>query len=261
MIRLNTLKQITLEAGELLLDLYENTPKVSYKAGHQLVTDADIIIQKYLLERLEKYNYGIVAEERTIQTHKKLTWVIDPIDGTKRFINKTGDFAIMIALLRNRVLVMSTVYQPTKKKLYFAKRDAGCFLKIGSAPAKQIHVSSRKGKSRIAIIGKDIDPTSPIIKPYRQKLGLTRFLNSGGAGVKAGLLAEGKGDIYIIPPGNKGGEWDAAAPQLLVTEAGGSVTDVFGKPLQYNKKKPNLPHGFIMSNRQTNTDIITALRK
>ena len=113
------------KAGKKVLEIYQNAPKVYEKEDKSPVTEADFASEKIILSSLKKYSYGILSEEtkdNPSRLEKEKIWIIDPLDGTKYFLQKTGEFSIMVGLVYKKEPVLGVVYKPVDDKIYFATR-------------------------------------------------------------------------------------------------------------------------------------------
>ncbi len=130
---------IAKKAGEKILEIYDTDYKKYEKRDKSPVTEADLISEKIILQGLKKYNYGFLSEEkgdnlRNLNNGKN--WVIDPLDGTLDFIQKTGEFSIMVGLVCRGEPILGVVYQPTEDKVYFAEKGRGAYLAYKGAIRK-----------------------------------------------------------------------------------------------------------------------------
>lgn len=244
------------EAGKEILELYTTTDFETKHDGSP-VTIADIRSNEILVEYLSKTNIPILSEESTGAPipYPNRMWIIDPLDGTKDFIQKNGDFAVMIGLIEHGRPVLGVVYAPTYDTLYYAQKGAGAFVQKKDL-LKQLKVSDRL-KDNLRCI-RSINHFSSRMEAIAEKLNADT-IPRGSFGIKAGVLSEGDGD-YFASFGNFG-EWDVCAPEIITIEAGGSVSDCNGEPIFYGTKDHHVAHGIVFSNTACHENILNAIKE
>jgi 3'(2'), 5'-bisphosphate nucleotidase len=254
--------QAAQEAGRATLKLYNKDYKVYRKDDKSRVTEADLIAQKIILEKLKKYNYAFLSEEKkdsSDRLDKEMVWIIDPLDGTNDFIDKTDQFAVMIALAKKQKIILSVVYNPAQKKLYYAIKNKDSYLQEGNNTPKKIKVSSIKSikKARFVVSRSHL---SEKIKNFLKEIKPLSIEKIGSTGVKMGLIAEGKADAYItFTPYTS--QWDTAAPGFILEEAGGKITDCLGKDFIYNLTEIKNKMGIFASNKALHEKIINKISR
>lgn len=182
-------------------------------------------------------------------------WIVDSLDGTQDFLDKTDEFAVMIGLAENGHATLGLLYLPTQDKLYFAEKGNGAFVQIGDSEPQKIHVSDQPDITKSKLIVSRSHITAEIEKAAK-KLEVSELVRCGSNGVKMGLVAEGKADLFFNPT-NRFGQWDCCAPQIIVEEAGGTVTGIHGENIIYNQENVKNPYGLIASNGKIHHHIIT----
>ena len=182
-------------------------------------------------------------------------WIIDPIDGTREFIERRGEFAVMIGLAQEGTPVLGVIYNPATKKLYRAAAGLGAVLEEqgGATPLRV----SRESDPQHMTIALSRSHHSPAIDGVCKRLKITKTIQSGSIGLKVGLICEGRSDLYLDMSGRTS-QWDTCGPAALLQEAGGRMTDPKGMPLCYNS--PDLRHlgGIIASNNTIHDRIVEA---
>ncbi|MDA3840512.1 MAG: 3'(2'),5'-bisphosphate nucleotidase CysQ [Patescibacteria group bacterium] len=258
---LEKVKDVAREAGAEIMKFYGEDNEISKKKDKTLVTEVDLLSEKIILEGLKEFNYGFLSEEKlgsAGRAESERVWVIDPIDGTMDFIKETGEFSVMIGLVENGKPILGVVYQPTKDKLYSAVIGGGSFLEE-KGEIKKLEVSKIDDYSQACVFG-----GRKYIKGLEAKLcndlGISDFLNHGSAGLKVGLIAEQKADLYISSI-DKTGEWDICAGDIILREAGGKTTDMNGNDFIYNKKQYLNLDGFVASNGILHEKVIEEIKK
>lgn len=241
------------EAGARVMELYETTDFETKTDGSPL-TVADTQAHNVLVLHLEKTGIPILSEESAgieIPYPPRL-WIIDPIDGTRDFLKKTEDFAVMVGLLEHGRPVLGVVYAPAQDKLYHAVRGEGTYLEH-DGKTKRLDVSGSGDPLRCI---RSVHHFKARDASVVENLGAIT-LPHGSIGIKAGLIAEGVGD-FSFSWGNLG-EWDVCAPEIITTEAGGKVTDTNGDPLSYGTKDHRIVGGMIFSNGTCHGTVASAI--
>jgi 3'(2'), 5'-bisphosphate nucleotidase len=227
------------ESGRTILAIYQDrNPQVKYKSDHSPVCEADLVshhILKTGLGRLEPHwpvlseeSVEVPFDERKSWQH---FWMIDPLDGTKEFLHRTGEFTVNIALIEDDRPILGVVYAPVIDKLYFGARGAGSYRMDGKA-VTPIKVASRTAGSTRFVVSRRHASEQETLHFIDQTEG-GEFIVMGSS-LKFCLLAEGAADVY--PRNGPTMEWDTAAAQCILEEAGGSVTDLEGNTIRYNKE-------------------------
>ncbi len=258
--------ELAREAGAAILDLYEGPLHIEQKAGagdREPVTQADKLANELIVQRLQSEfpQDGILAEE-SIDTSRRLSkqrvWMIDPLDGTTGFIEGNGDFAVQIGLSENGQCVMGVVYQPLTGVLYRAVRGGGTWIERPRFEPERAHVSNNEDISTMRLAASR-SHRSPRMDQVVRAFGLKEEVRRGSVGIKIGLLVEQQCDLYVhLSPRTK--QWDTCAPEIILREAGGSITDLFGRPLSYNNAEVQNRDGVVASNGVAHRAIIDSLR-
>lgn len=257
--------ELAREAGAAILDLYEGPLVIEQKSqlhDHEPVTQADKIANELIVRRLshEFPDDGILAEE-SVDTVRRLgksrVWMIDPLDGTSGFIDGNGDFAVQIGLAVDGESVLGVVYQPLTGVLYRAVRGAGSWVERPEFAPERAHVSTH-GELSTMRLAASRSHRSPRMDKVVKAFGLQEEVNRGSVGIKVGLIVEQQCDMYVhLSPQTK--QWDTCAPEIILSEAGGRLTDLFGHPLSYNRSDLSNRNGIVASNGVAHDRIIQAL--
>jgi len=193
---------------------------------------------------------AVLSEEEAdavdIRLSKNRVWIIDPIDGTSGFIKKDGDFAVQIGLVENGVPILGVVLLPARNALFYASKGNGAFLAEKDGPAVRLNVSNETdfSKMNLAVSRNHRSPKmSRIVKDF----GFRREIQRGSVGVKVGLIAEKLCDLYIHLS-HRTKFWDTCGPQIILEEAGGKLTDIFGYPIRYDLSDVQNHNGILASN-------------
>ncbi len=243
-------KTIAREAGRILLDIYSGDHNVEWKGYDDPVTAADHAANKFIVAELCRYfpDDGILSEEATddqARLSKARVWLVDPMDGTKQFIERIGEFAVMIGLAVNGKPELGVVFNPTTNKMYYATTSLGAYLEE-PLTTKRLHVSTTTDPAKL-VAAMSRSHHSPKVNAIKQRLGISQQIQSGSVGLKVGLLAEGHAHVYVHL-GAKTNQWDTCAPQVILEAAGGRMTDRDGQPLQYNIAEIRNLNGVVASN-------------
>jgi len=254
-------------AGAVLLRHY-NSPflveqKVNALQETEEVTAADREANELIVDRLRKEfpADGILAEESTDtedRLEKDRVWLIDPMDGTKNFIRRDGDFAVQIGLAVNGESVLGTVYQPVREVLYRAVRGGGSWIEEKTEPARRMTVSSRTNPNEM-VLASSRSHRSPRMERVVSTFQFKDEVRRGSVGVKIGLITEQQADLYLhLSPSTK--QWDTCGPEIILQEAGGRLTDLFGDPLRYNGIRIDNRNGIIATNGAAHEMVIEKLK-
>jgi 3'(2'), 5'-bisphosphate nucleotidase len=237
-------RSIALRAGEAILAIYNSEFAVEHKDDRSPVTEADRRAEALILRALrdEVTNaFPIVAEEevaagRTPEVDGGPFWLVDPLDGTKEFIRRRGEFTVNIALIESGRPKLGVVHAPAKQATYWGS-PLGAFADIEGAGTQPIACRPMPARGLIAVASKS--HRNPELEEYLSRYDLAESL-SAGSSIKFCLVATGLADLY--PRTGRTMEWDTAAGQAVVMYAGGSVTDMQGRELTYGKPEFENPH-------------------
>jgi 3'(2'), 5'-bisphosphate nucleotidase len=234
-------------AGDKIREIYDTDFEVSKKDDNSPITKADLESNKILRSILEKSGIPILSEEDMddkSRLNSDKIWIVDPLDGTQDFVNRTGEFTILVGLVENHVPVMGLVYLPIKKILYFAEKGMGAFCydlnkweKISVRNVKEIS-SCLALVSRHHLSGKE--------RKILDHLGITNMTTIGST-LKVMEISSGRGDIYLTTT-NKMSQWDTCASNCIISEAGGKMTDISGNKLIYNTEIVKHENGLLVTN-------------
>jgi 3'(2'), 5'-bisphosphate nucleotidase len=254
-------------AGAILLAHY-NSPflveqKINALQEIEEVTAADREANELIVKRLREEfpDDGILAEESTDtedRLQKDRVWLIDPMDGTKNFIQRDGDFAVQIGLAVAGESVVGVVYQPVRDVLYRAVRHGGSWIEEKDKPPARMRVSTEDDLGNM-VLASSRSHRSPRMERVVESIGFKKEMRRGSVGVKIGLIAEQHADIYLhLSPSTK--QWDTCAPEIILIEAGGRLTDLFGQPLRYNGIRIDNRNGIVGTNGAAHEFVIESLR-
>jgi 3'(2'), 5'-bisphosphate nucleotidase len=250
-------------AGAAALAHYGGPLRIVHKSENEdPVTEADHAANDVIVEGLQREfpADGLLSEE-TLDTVRRLSlarvWMVDPLDGTKGFIAGNGDFAVQIGLAENGESVLGVVYQPVPDLLHYAARGAGAWVVRPEMPPEQLRVSVETKFARMHLAASR-NHRSPRMDAVVRALGVTEEIRRGSVGIKTGLIAERQCDLYVhLSPRTK--HWDSCAPEAILREAGGLLTDLWGEPLLYNTVEVQNRNGLVAANRAAHPLIIERL--
>ncbi|MBD2443020.1 3'(2'),5'-bisphosphate nucleotidase CysQ [Dolichospermum sp. FACHB-1091] len=238
-------RQVGWGAASLLSSYYHGTGEkanldVKYK-DNEPVTVADLAVSEYILSQLQAAlgheDFGYISEETYKSQQGKnpseWVWIIDPLDGTKDFINKTGEYAIHIALVQGTQTMLAVVAVPETQKLYYATRGGGTFIETASGSVPVRLDATKNIQDLILVVSRS--HRNNRLEYLLQHLPYQHQKPIGSVGCKIAAIVEQQADVYISLSGKSAPkDWDMAAPELILTEAGGKFTHFDCTPLKYN---------------------------
>ena len=246
-----------IEAGKsaikYILEIYNSNFDVEFKNDNSPVTKADKISDKIIRDYLSKEypTYSFLTEESfddLTRLKNDYVWIVDPLDGTQEFITKNNQFTINIALSYKHEIVVGVILVPITGEIYFASKGNGAY-RIKNSVTEKIHVSNKIDNLTVLMsVSHKVREEEIMLKKHSDVI---KNLFEVGASLKACLIAEGTADLfYRLSSGTK--EWDTAAPQLILEEAGGYILKPDGKPITYNRKDVYNREGYICINIKDN---------
>lgn len=243
-------------AGVTILRHYAAGVLTEHKLGvddySEPVTIADREASRIIVDGIEAAfpDDGILSEEEAddlpLRLSKKRVWIIDPIDGTAGFINHDGDFGVQIGLAEGGVPVVGVVYLPFHDILSYAVKGGGSFTVTAGGEPVRMHTSEKRDFRKMSVAASRHHHSKRMSRIIRH-FGFSRIASRGSVGLKVGLIADQTCDIYISP-GPRTKLWDTCAPQIILEEAGGRFTDLFGFELRYNTADLQNRNGLLATN-------------
>jgi 3'(2'), 5'-bisphosphate nucleotidase len=239
-------------AGDAILSVYSEQFEVTHKTDESPLTEADLRSHDILLQGLRALtpDVPVLSEEDSDiafeqRRHWKRYWLVDPLDGTKEFVSRNGEFTVNVALIEDHVPVLGVVHVPVTGTTYTGQAGVGAFRLVDGEQAEQLHVRT-PAATPLRIVGSrshrgdSLDRFLPRLEPYE--------MVAVGSSLKFCLVAEGSADFY--PRLGPTSEWDTAAAQAVVESAGGVVVTTDGERLRYNTKPELLnPHFLVFGDR------------
>jgi 3'(2'), 5'-bisphosphate nucleotidase len=267
---LPSLLTLAKEAGDAILEVYHSaSPDVQQKSDNSPLTKADLASHHIIVDGLSKLtpDIPILSEEASdiayeVRSQWKTYWLIDPLDGTKEFINRNGEFTVNIALIDNKEPVLGVVYVPVKGEFYYASKGDGAFSALrhsrsslrhsrgGGNPeissddtqSTPINVAQREAVGEVRVVVSR-SHAGPETQAYLQKLEADGFtINALSIGSSLKLCYVANGTAHVYPRFGPTMEWDTAAGHAVLVAAGGSVSTLEGAPLAYGKAGFRNPH-------------------
>lgn len=264
---LNTAITLAQTAGKAIMEFYASDYLVEQKTTKdnftEPVTIADKTASKIIVEGLAESfpDDGILSEEEIdsdSRLDKKRLWLIDPMDGTKGFVEKNGDFAVQIGLADEGEMILGVVFLPFFNQLYYASKDSGAFLVENDETPQRLQVSEKEDFSMMNL-AVSRNHRSPKMSALTRHFGIPKEIERGSVGLKIGLIATQICDLYIhLSPRTK--HWDSAAPEIIIKEAGGNLTDLFGKKIIYNTSDVHNHNGLLATNGESHQKAVEYLK-
>jgi 3'(2'), 5'-bisphosphate nucleotidase len=249
------------EAGAAIMDVYATSFVVAYKGPDDPVTEADKRANELIVGgiRNDFPKDSIVAEEtsdRSGALKEGRVWYIDPLDGTRDFIKKNGEFCVMIGLAVDGEAQLGVVYGPVEQVLFVGIADQTAWKELnGARTTLSVSNVTRPEELRLVV---SRSHRSGLIDEFRSRTGIAREISCGSVGLKVGLLAERKADIYI-ETSRLSSAWDACGPEAILRGAGGRFTDMTGKTMHYGGHDLHNQSGLVATNGACHDFVITNL--
>lgn len=245
---INDIIELAKEAGQRIMEVYDTDFDVEQKDDNTPLTAADMAAHNTIVSGLSELtpDIPILSEESAKIPFEERTqweryWLVDPLDGTREFIKRNGEFTVNIALIENHESVMGVVYTPVTGVTYYAARGSGAY-KI--APGNETTaINTRRKTENSTIIAGSRSHRGDSLEAFLKRIGDYEIISMGSS-LKSCLVAEGRADIY--PRLGPTSEWDTAAAQCVVEEAGGRITKTDMQPLRYNTKDSLLNPYFLV---------------
>ena len=244
--------EISKEAGEAILKVYNTNFDYQIKKDLSPLTKADTLSHNIICEKLKLLtpDIPIISEENSdipfnIRSSWEQYWLVDPLDGTKEFIKKNGEFTVNIALIENNTPIFGIIHIPVTNETYWGSSTKGSFYIKGNNQKTKLHVEN-KIRSQVRIVASRSHP-SKMLDTLLEEIGEYKIITKGSS-LKFCLIAKGQADIY--PRLGPTSEWDIAAGHAIVKFAGGSLLTIDGESMQYNLTENNLNPYFVVASRE-----------
>jgi 3'(2'), 5'-bisphosphate nucleotidase len=261
---LETLDAIAREAAVLIRRVYATEFSVDFKAPRDPVTEADRQANELICERLNKLfpSVPIVAEESEPATfagyrQAERIFFVDPLDGTREFVARNGEFVVMIGYVDGERASASVIHAPESGISWLGELGNGAYQTEADGSKKPISVSHVRTLAEARIVGSR-SHRNPALEQALAALGARELVALGSAGLKASAVAHGAADAYVAPH-YAGKRWDACAADALISAAGGKLTDSHGELIDYRSEKLDNDRGVVASNGSFHDAIIEKL--
>ena len=245
----------SIEAGKVIMDIYENDDfNVEFKSDSSPLTKADKAANTLICDELSKHfpYYAILAEESAddpSRLRERYCFIVDPLDGTKEFIKRNGEFTVNIALAFDGKVILGAIYVPCTKTLYYAYNGGGAYKSVDGGIHKRIAVSDRI-TDLVVMTSRSHGDDTKLNELIENNPGRIASLISSGSSIKGCLIAEGMADIYYRFGYTM--EWDTAAMQCICEEAGAVFVQCDDTPMTYNRRNTLNEKGFYILNKAEN---------
>ncbi len=259
--RLQIVREIAKRAGEIVLQYYDEKVAITWKAPGDPVTVADHAANESIIAGLHRHFPGeaVLSEESSDDMSRlgsDLIWVVDPLDGTKEFIKRNGEFSIMIGMVESSKPALGVVMQPATHFLYSGAPGLGAWLATPGGD-KVLRVTNLEQSSQLRMVASR-SHFDPRVDRVRQRLGIHEILRSGSVGLKCGLIARGECEVYVHPS-SRVNMWDSCGPAAILTAAGGVMTDMRGETLNYSVVDVRHRQGLLASHGRLHDLIVETL--
>jgi 3'(2'), 5'-bisphosphate nucleotidase len=261
---LQQLVAIARDAGEIITRIYAGAFTVDYKAPSDPVTQADRLANDLICERIALAfpDAPIVAEESEPETFLGFetgvrVFFVDPLDGTREFVARNGQFVVMIGVVEGDQATAGVVHAPATGTTWYGARGLGASRSLQGGAPQPIRVSN-VARPELASVVSSRSQRSAALQRALDSLGARQNLSVGSAGLKGGQVADGTADAYLSI-GRSGKLWDACAVDALVHAAGGRFTDTHGAHLDYRSPDISLKRGILACNEQLHAALLARL--
>ena len=246
-------------AGEKVLEVYETDFSTEKKDDDSPITQADIESNKILKEVLGQTGIAILSEE-DVDDKKRLSeekiWIIDPLDGTTDFVNRTGEFTIMVGLVEKHKSILGLIYWPIKKKMYLAESGKGAFRHDEEWEKIETTMMSEMQNCQALVSRHHLSEKEKRLLDEME----IAVVTSVGSSLKVTEIASGDAEIYLTTT-SKMKQWDTCASNCIISEAGGKMTDMSGNDLVYNTEIVNHENGILVTNGLIHQDALDAISR
>jgi 3'(2'), 5'-bisphosphate nucleotidase len=255
---------IARDAGQAIRQIYASDFEVEYKGPGDPVTDADKTANALICQRLQAEfpDAAVVAEESPEEAYadyrqRERVFFVDPLDGTREFVARNGQFVVMIGLLVEDAVQLGVLYAPATGITWYGGAGLGAYRRDSDGTERPISVGSveEPGAARVTISrSRRSEQLSAALRSLAPRL----ISPLGSAGLKGAHVAEASADAYLAV-GPSGKHWDACAMEAVVQAAGGRVSDVRGRALDYRAPSMELEHGLLVANPGLHSALLARL--
>ena len=237
----------SIEGGDVIREIYDGEFKVFTKSDRSPITEADLKSNDIIRKTLSKTRHRILSEEDADDKRRlgeRTIWIVDPLDGTADFVDRTGEFTVMIALVQNKKPILGVINWPMQKTVFAAQHGMGAF-KCINGDWQQIAVNDISDPARCRVVCSRHHSTD-MERALVRNVGIGQSASIGSS-LKVGKISSGEAEAYVAI-NNKIKEWDTAASYCIIHEAGGRMTDMMGNDITYNNQAVNHRNGILVTN-------------
>ncbi len=254
--------ELARQAGQIVMDVYRTDFAVAYKGKDDPVTEADRQANDLIVKGLKAAfpRDIVVAEESPLPealVPSGRIWYVDPLDGTKDFIARNGEFSVMIGLAVNGHAQLGAVYRPDGDVLYAGIVGSEAWMEQGGLRTTLVIEPNDSDRPLILTVSRS--HRHPLVEKIGQTIGAGDEIPLGSVGLKIGLIARGEADVYL-EPGPYTKRWDSCAPEAILRAAGGTLTTILGHPLSYGGRRLANTQGLLASNGVCHERVVQAVR-
>ena len=249
-----------IESGRAVMNIYRQDFISRLKDDSEPVTEADIISNDIIRKTLSPLGYLILSEESVDDKNRlkqKKIWVVDPLDGTSDFVNKTGEFTIMISFVEDQKPILGVIFSPSSNELFVSQKDQGSY-HLKEDRWSKIKVSDVSDLRKCRAVGSRFH-ASTSEEVILEKIGVAKF-SPRGSSLKVIDICLGRAELYLTTT-DKMKQWDTCASHSIVTEAGGKMSDLFGNELFYNENILNHQNGLLVTNGKIHNQVLKILNE
>lgn len=248
-------KEIALYAGKVMMDDYQKKIKVDYKEDRTPVTEVDKTINHYLIEKVREHypDHSVLGEEEIFNQNSGYVWVCDPLDGTGMYVNRIPVFVFSLALVYHGEPIIGVVYNPNEGNIYTAIKNEGAYCNDVKIHVNEKQLGDLGYKTNVEIFNNSIIDEVSLIQELKQ---VSKISSIGSVARSCMAISEGAFSCDVFP-GTDHGNCDIAASCLIVQEAGGKVTNLYGEDQRYDRDIK----GAIISNGVSHAEMLKLVKK
>ena len=247
-------------AGEKIIEIYNTDFSTEKKEDDSPITQADIESNKILKQVLKKTGISILSEEDSDdkkRLNEEKVWIVDPLDGTTDFVNRTGEFTVMVGLVEKQLPILGLVYWPEKNIMYLAENGKGAFCFVDDEWQKiEVSAVSELPNCQALVSRHHLSEKE---KKLLDEMEIS-VVTSLGSSLKVLEIASGDAEIYVTST-NKMKQWDTCASNCIISEAGGKITDISGNELVYNTESVHHENGILVTNGFVHQNALDAISR
>jgi 3'(2'), 5'-bisphosphate nucleotidase len=261
---LSIVKNIARKAGGILLKYKNEKLDIETKLDKfDLVTKADKESDDFIYKQLKHYfpSDKVLIEEskNSLDDYSGRVWMADPLDGTKHYLAGSNEFSVMIGLCIEGAPHLGVVYAPALNTFYWAEKDQGAYAQLGDGSPVRLNVSKVDTIENSTIVVRYRRGEYRLEDSFIENLPVKEKIPGSSVGIKLGLVAEGKADA-VFSLNNRARKWDYCAPEIILNEAGGVLTDLENQEVNYLIPDQNFEPMTLASNKLVHSDMLEAFR-